>query len=42
MVVKIYKIFKAVLAIGRIAVPVLEEIFQKDLDKNGVIGKKID
>lgn len=38
-VVKIYKVFKALLAIAKIAVPVLEELFGKDLNKDGVIGK---
>lgn len=39
-ILTIYKIFRAVLTIGKVAVPVIEEIFQKDLDKNGIIGIK--
>lgn len=37
-ILTIYKIFRAILTIGKVAVPVIEEIFHKDLDKNGVIG----
>jgi hypothetical protein len=39
-VVKIYKIIRAVLAVSKIAMPVLEDLFQKDLNKDGVIGSK--
>jgi hypothetical protein len=39
-VVKIYKIIRAVLAVSKIAMPVLEDLFQKDLNKDGVIGQK--
>jgi hypothetical protein len=38
-VVKIYKVFRAVLAIAKTVIPVLEELFQKDLNKDGLIGK---
>lgn len=34
----IYKIFRAVLTIGKVAVPVLEEIFKKDLNRDGIVG----
>ena len=37
--IRIYKIAKVLLAIGKTLVPVLEEVFQKDLDKDGHIGK---
>jgi hypothetical protein len=39
-VVKIYKIFRAILAISKTVIPVLEELFQKDLNADGIIGKK--
>lgn len=41
-VVKIYKFSKAFFAIFKIAMQVLEEVFQKDLNGDGVIGEKKD
>jgi hypothetical protein len=37
-VVRIYKMLRAVYAVAKIAIPVLEDLFQKDLNKDGVIG----
>jgi len=39
-IVKIYKFSKAFFAIFKIAMQVLEEVFQKDLNDDGVIGSK--
>ena len=39
-IVKLYKILKAILAISKTAIPVIEELLQKDLNADGVIGKK--
>lgn len=36
--IRIYKISKALLAIFKTLVPVLEETFGKDLDKDGKVG----
>ena len=38
-IVKIYKVLRGLLAVSKIAMPVLEELFQKDLNKDGIIGK---
>lgn len=38
-ILRLYKIAKALLVVGKTLVPVLEELFGKDLDKDGVIGK---
>lgn len=37
-IVKIYKIIRAILAISKVALPVLEDLFKKDLNRDGVIG----
>ena len=39
-IIRIYKIAKALLAIAKTVVPVLEELFEKDLNHDGIIGKK--
>jgi hypothetical protein len=39
-IVKIYKIFRALLAISKTVIPVMEELFQKDLNNDGIIGEK--
>lgn len=38
--IKIWKIARVLLAIGKIAVPVLEEVFKIDINQDGKIGTK--
>lgn len=39
-ILRIYKIAKAILAIGKVLVPVIEELWGKDLNNDGIVGQK--